>query len=145
MGDVLYFGSGTGELISLDWQRGTTEWIYFDPNQPNEIHSSPAVTDEVVIIGSRDRRLHCIERASGEGRWVFETRGMIDGSPVVVGDRVFFGSSDRNLYAVNIEDGSQAWQYPVGQRISGSPAVGEGCLVIAADDRQGKILCFGTP
>ena len=70
---------------------------------------------------------------------------MIDGSPVVVGDRVFFGSSDRNLYAVNIDDGSQAWQYQVGHRITGSPAVGEGYLVIGTDQRQGKILCFGTP
>ncbi len=145
VGEVLYFGTDSGEVISLDWQRQETRWIYSDPDQPNQIYSSPAVTDEVVIIGSRDRRVHCIDRATGERRWVFETRGWIDGSPVVVGDRVFFGSNDRNLYAVNIEDGSEAWQYQVGQRISGSPAVGEGYLVIAADDRQGRILCFGTP
>ena len=144
-GEVLYFGTDAGEVFALDWQQQSTAWIYSDPDEPNQINSSPAVTDDVVIIGSRDRRLHCIERNSGERRWAFETRGMIDGSPVVVGNRVFFGSMDRNLYAVNIEDGLEAWQYQVGQRINGSPAVGEGCLVIGADQRGGRILCFGTP
>jgi outer membrane protein assembly factor BamB len=145
VGEVLYFGTDAGEVVALDWQQQSNKWIYSDPDEPNQINSSPAVTDEVVIIGSRDRRMHCMERGSGARRWVFETRGMIDGSPVVVGNRVFFGSMDRNLYAVNIEDGSESWQYQVGQRINGSPAVGEGCLVIGADQRGGKILCFGTP
>lgn len=144
-GDILYFGSASGEVFAIDWRDENTLWKYADPDHPDEMHSSPAVTDEVVIIGSRDRRMHCIDRETGESRWAFETRGAIDGSPVVVGDRVFFGSNDRNLYAVNISDGSRAWQYQVGQRISGSAAVAEGCLVIAASDRGGKILCFGTP
>lgn len=143
-GDVLYFGTDSGEVIALNWRRQSMDWVYQDPVRTHQIHSSPAVTEEVVLIGSRDQHLHCIDRATGERRWAFETRGMIDGSPVVVGERVFFGSADRNLYGVNIADGSEAWQYPAGQRITGSPAVAEGRLVIAADAPQGKIFCFGA-
>lgn len=142
---ILYFGTASGEVLALDWQQQSTVWTYLDPDDPNEVHSSPAVTDDAVIIGSRDRRVHCIERQTGERRWVFDTRGWVDGSPVVVGDRVFFGSNDTNLYAVNISDGSEAWRYQVGQRIAGSAAVAEGCLVIAAEQRGGRIFCFGTP
>jgi outer membrane protein assembly factor BamB len=141
---VLYFGTDSGQVLALDWQQQTTNWIYSDPDDPNQINSSPAVTEDAVIIGSRDRRVHCIERETGQGRWVFETRGWVDGSPVVVGDRVFFGSNDMNLYAVNISDGSEAWQYQVGERIAGSAAVAEGCLVIGTEQRGGRILCFGT-
>lgn len=143
--DVLYFGTDSGEVLSLNWQQQTTNWIYSDPDDPNQINSSPAVTDDVVIVGSRDRRVHCVERETGERRWVFDTRGWVDGSPVVVGHRVFFGSNDMNLYAVNIDDGSEAWKYQVGQRMTGSPAVAEGCLVIGAEQRGGRILCFGMP
>lgn len=145
VGDALYFGTDSGEVVALDWQRQTTNWVYSESDDPNQINSSPAVTDDAVIIGSRDRSVHCIDRETGDRRWAFETRGWVDGSPVVVGNRVFFGSNDMNLYAVNIDDGALAWQYQAGQRIAGSPAVGEGYLVIGAEQREGRIMCFGTP
>lgn len=141
--EVLYFGTPDGEVMGLDWRNQATQWTYKDPNRGQEIHSSPVVTDELVVIGSRDKRLHALDRASGEERWSFETRGPIDSSPVLVGDRIYFGSADRSVYAVNLQ-GEEVFKYDAGQRISGSPAVGEGHLVIGCEGPDGKILCFGA-
>ncbi len=144
VGDVLYFGTDGGQVIALDWRKKEAVWTYADPQRQQQINSCPAVTDELVFIGSGDKRLHCIDRATGDGRWTFETRAKIDGSPVVVGGRVFFGSGDGNLYGVRSADGSEVWKYNAGKPFSGSPAVGEGCLVIGTERTDGKILCFGA-
>ncbi|REJ76834.1 MAG: serine/threonine protein kinase [Planctomycetota bacterium] len=144
MNDVLYFGTPDGEVFALAWQEEQTVWTWSDPRRGQEIHSTPAVTDELVLIGSGDKRLHAIDRETGEERWNFETRGAVDSSPVVVGDRVFFGSADRTLYGVSIEDGSERFRYGAGQRITASPAVGYGRLVIGTEGRDGRILCFGA-
>ena len=141
---VLYFGTPDGDVIALHVEERRTVWAWSDPNRGQEIHSTPAVTDNLVVIGGRDRRLHALDRATGEERWFFETRGVVDSSPVVVGDRVFFGSTDRNLYGLRISDGEEVFRHSAGQRITASPAVGGGRLVIGAEGRGGRILCFGA-
>lgn len=143
VGSELYFGTSDGEVIALDWQAEKRLWTYSDPKRQQEIHSSPAVTDQLVVIGSRDKRLHAIDRETGDEVWTFETRGPIDSSPVVVGERIFFGSADRNLYGVDFA-GKEIWKYNAGRRVSASPAVGEDHLIIGCEGPGGKILCFGA-
>jgi hypothetical protein len=63
------------------------------------------VTTNRVLIGSRDKRLHCIQRTDGKPVWTFQTRGKVESSPVVAGDRVIVGSDDGRLYIVSLADG----------------------------------------
>lgn len=144
LGDMLYFGTDQGAVFAIDWKAKQPVWTYVDEDRPFEIRSSPAVIDELVIIGSRDKRLHAIDRQSGEEAWTFATRAGIDCSPVVCGDRVYFGSRDKNVYGLMIADGKEVWKHNVRQSITASPAIGEGHLVIGTDESDGKILCFGT-
>ncbi|MFG0334671.1 MAG: PQQ-binding-like beta-propeller repeat protein [Maioricimonas sp. JB049] len=142
-GENLYFGTDSGEVIAMNWKDQSIAWTYADPSRQQQIHSSPAVTDEVVVIGSRDTRLHCIVRATGKPRWTYTTRARIDSSPVIAGNRVVFGSADKTLYMLKLEDGSEVWKYNTGQSITGSPAVAGGYIVIGTDQVDGRILCFG--
>ncbi|MBL8849126.1 MAG: PQQ-binding-like beta-propeller repeat protein [Planctomycetaceae bacterium] len=143
IGNVLYFGTPDGEVIALDWTTQQQLWLYADKQRTQEIHSSPATTDTLVIIGSRDKRLHAVDRATGQVVWTFETRGQVDSSPVLVGERIFFGSADRHIYAVDLS-GKEVWKHNTGRRISASPAVGDGHLVIGCEGPAGPILCFGA-
>ncbi|MBX3441270.1 MAG: PQQ-binding-like beta-propeller repeat protein [Planctomyces sp.] len=144
VGDLLYFGTDNGTVYAYDWRKHEPVWTYSVPNRQQQIHSSPAVTEELVVIGSRDRHLHAIDRKTGEGRWTFQTRAKIDGSPVIAGDRVYFGSSDRILYGVSLADGQQVWRHAAGQSVTGSPAIAEGKLVIGTETSSGRVLCFGA-
>jgi len=141
--EILYFGTGEGIVLALDWRNKKTLWEFSVPGREQQMQSSPAVTADCVIIGSRDKRVYCLERQTGQLRWEFATRGKVDSSPVVVGDDVYFGSSDRNIYGVKIADGQQIWKQPVKQSITGSPAIAAGCLVIGTESANGQILCFG--
>ena len=65
-----------------------------------------AATEDLVIAGSRDKRLHALDRNTGVGKWIFATTGKIDSSPVVAGNRVYFGSVDGKFYVVDLGPGS---------------------------------------
>jgi outer membrane protein assembly factor BamB len=144
MGDILYVGTAASEVVAVDWKNQQVVWKYSNENSEFPYHASAAVTDKFVLVGCRDKNLHCINRETGKGVWKFATRGRVDSSPVVVGDRVFFGSADRNLYAVNLQSGEQSWKYNTKGEISSGPAVGEGYLVVGSEGSKGEILCFGT-
>lgn len=140
---ILYFGTSEGKVLAVDWKAQATVWT-FETQQPREIHSAPAVTDDAVIIGARDKTLYALDRRTGQQKWAFRTRAGNDGSPVVVGERVYFGSGDKFLYGVAVADGQEQWKYAAGVSFGeSSPAAAEGRLVIATDGPAGRILCFG--
>lgn len=144
VGDVLYVGTYKGKVLAINWKTGKYVWEYVPPgNREPEFYASAAVTDKYVIVGARDKLLHCIDRRTGRQKWTFPTRAQINSSAVVVGDRVFFGSDDRNVYAVNIADGKQLWKYNAGAAVTAGLAVGEGCLVFGGADAGGYLYCFG--
>lgn len=142
--DILYFGTDAGSVIALDWKTQKRLWTYSVPNREQQIHSSPAISGNTLVIGSRDKHLHAIDRTTGKGLWRFPTRAKIDGSPVIAGDRVYFGSADKFLYGVSLKDGQQVWKQSAGQSVAGSAAVASGKLVIGTETSSGRILCFGA-
>ena len=93
------------------------------------LFSSPAVTDDYVVVGSRDGGLYCLNPENGEVLWVFQTQGDVDSSPVIAGDRVIFGSLDGRLYIVDLREGEEIWSYEIGDGIVASPAVAVICTV----------------
>lgn len=139
----LYFGTDGGTVFALDWDESKPIWDFSIPKRDQQMNSSPAANDKYVIIGSRDKHVHCIDRNSGELKWSFATRGRVDSSPVIAGDKVYFGSSDKNIYGLNIEDGKEVWKFPAKQSIAGSAAVAGGYMVIGTESSNGRILCFG--
>jgi outer membrane protein assembly factor BamB len=140
--NVLYVGTYGNEILAIDWKNSLKVWAYTGGKARYD--SSAAVTDKYVIAGSQDRKLHCIDRLTGDQVWTFGTKGHVDSSPVVVGERVFVGSSDGNVYGINLETGKEEWRHNDGRPITASPAVGEGCLVIGSESSTGKLYCFGS-
>lgn len=143
MGDMLYVGTYAAEVVAVDWKNEQIVWKYQDPDRDFPYHASASVTDKYVVVGGRDKQMHCIDRQTGRGIWKFPTRGRIDSSPVIVGERVFFGSADRTLYELRLSDGKQLWTFNAGRPIEAGPAVGEGCLVVGCEGPGGFIYCFG--
>ncbi len=134
-----YFGHFENEFLCIDIARGARQWVYRDRNFP--YFSSPAIAGERVIVGGRDKKLHCLDRETGKSLWTFPTQGKVDSSPVVCGDKVVVGSDDGRLYLVSLAAGKQLWSYEIGQPVSSSPAVADGRVVVGSED--GSVYCFG--
>ncbi len=136
-----FIGHYGDKLICIDLLAQKILWEYGDEKKGAAFFSSPAVNDRVVIIGSRDRFVHCVNRENGEKIWKFRTHDDVDSSPVICGDRVVVGSNDGRIYILDLNDGSEKWSYEIGAAITGSPAVSAGKIIIGADD--GTVYAFG--
>jgi outer membrane protein assembly factor BamB len=139
-GGRAFVGHFENEFVCVDLALGTNAWVYRDKNFA--FVSSPAITADRVLFGSRDKALHCLNRKDGSTIWTFPTRGRVDSSPVVCGDKVVVGSDDGRVYLVTLAEGKELWSYDIGQPIGSSPAVADGRIVIGSED--GSVYCFGA-
>jgi len=142
-GDRLYVGTYASEVVAVDWKKGDVAWRYKASRGDFPYHSSAALTDQLVVVGGRDKLVHAVHRETGKVAWTFRTRAKIDSSPVVLNNRVFIGSGEGNLYELSLADGTETWKFTAGKPITASPAIGEGVLVIGSESREGKVYCFG--
>ncbi len=130
-GTMAFCGNYANETVAFDVVGGKIAWTYEDRALP--FFSSPAVNEKLVLIGSRDKHLHAIDRLTGEGVWKFATGGRVEGSPIVFTDGVVFGSSDGRLYAATLNDGTELWRLELGESLVASPAFGANQIVIGGE------------
>ena len=130
-GTMAFCGNYANQTVAFDAIGGKVAWTYEDRALP--FMSAPAVNDRLVLIGSRDKHLHAIDRATGKAAWKFKTGGRIEGSPIIFDDGVVFGSADGRLYAANLTDGTELWQLDLGEALIASPSFGGQQIVIGGD------------
>jgi outer membrane protein assembly factor BamB len=143
---TLYVGTMSNQVLAIDLAKPSVTWRYESPRgQP--FYASAAVTDALVIVGGRDKRVHALDRKTGKEVWQRLTGRKVDSSAVVDGNRVFVGSSDGSFYVLDRSDGKPLQKFPLGRRgeILASPAIAEHCLVIGTrEGNGGAVYCLGT-
>jgi outer membrane protein assembly factor BamB len=89
----------------------------------------------VLVVGSYDGNIYCLDALTGHRRWRFTTGGGVYSAPVIWRGQgrplVFAASSDRLVYAIDADLGRREWVHAIkawrptmgGARLS-SPAVG---------------------
>ena len=96
---ILYIGSQKGKLLALDTSNRNTIWEFApearqastfnlgcSPSAPALVtYGTPAVSGDMVYIGSYDGKLYALDAKSGMRRWEYTTDGPIIGSPVIAG------------------------------------------------------------
>ncbi len=137
-----FVGTFGSEVLCIDLQRRATQWVYKHPARNFPFYSSAAVTENRIILGGRDKMVHCLDRASGKEIWSFTTKARVESSPLIAGKWVFIGSNDGRLYQLDLVTGKNAWDFDAGASLSASPAAAHGSLVIGSQD--GALYCFGN-
>ncbi len=138
--DFVYLGKYDNNLIKIDLGKKNIVWQFEDDENGGPFFSSPAVSNNLVVAGSRDGFLYCLDKETGEKKWSFKALDEIDSSPVIIKDKVLSASIDGRLYLLNLYDGKKIWSYEIGASITSSPAVVDGLITIGAED--GKIYTF---
>jgi outer membrane protein assembly factor BamB len=136
-----YVGTFGNEVLSIDLEKHSLRWSYMHPSRNFPFYSSAAIKDTFVVLGGRDKIVHCLDSASGREIWSFMTRSRVESSPLITGNRVFVGSNDGLLYELDLESGKKVWDFLAGAPLSASPAAAQGSLVIGSQD--GVLYCFG--
>ncbi|MSU64521.1 MAG: Pyrrolo-quinoline quinone [Opitutus sp.] len=130
-GAMAFCGNYANQTVAFDVVGGKVAWVYEDRALP--FFSSPAVNDRLVLIGSRDKNLHAIDRRTGRASWKFPTGGRIEGSPIVFANGVVFSSTDGRLYAASLEAGAELWRLELGESLVASPAFGGHEIVVGGE------------
>lgn len=125
-----YSGNYANEVLAFDPGDRGELWVYSDRQFP--FFSSPAVNETHVFIGSRDKRLHAIDRQTGTAIWTYRTSGRVDSSPLAFSDAVVFASTDGWLYAVDQASGEELWKIELGASLIASPVFAKGRLIIGS-------------
>ena len=93
LGDRVYFGSEGGTFFCIDWKAAKVVWTYPDEEHSQAFRASAAVTENAVIFGRRDKRVHALNPKDSETLWTFTTSARVDSSPIIAGNRVYVGSA----------------------------------------------------
>jgi eukaryotic-like serine/threonine-protein kinase len=140
-GQQAFFGNFSNEVLSFNLKTRRLAWRYMHPQRQFPFYSSTAVINGKVILGGRDKVVHCLNAANGKELWSFRTNARVESSPAVAGGRVYIGSNDGRFYVLDLNTGAKVWEFNAGQAVSASPAVAGGRVVVGAQD--GKLYCFG--
>ena len=135
---VVYVGSYDGSLYAIDFNSGKQIWRYDTKGRSinsadwgfdrKSILSSPAVSDGVVYIGSRDAHLYAVDAAKGTLKWIYnyeEDNGTwAISSPAVRSQVVYMGTADGHfVHAIRGADGHELWRFKMPNRVWASPVV----------------------
>jgi outer membrane protein assembly factor BamB len=142
-GETIAVGTMSNTVIGVNWKTAKKSWSFEAPRRQQPFYSSAAVTESMAIVGSRDKRLYAIDRATGKERWSYAAEGAIDGSPVVVGSRVYCGdlNQDGHFLVLDLKNGERKQLLELDSPVTGSPAV-SGSLVLVGTEK-GTLYALG--
>jgi len=141
LGQRAYFGTFNNEVLGADLRQKGIVWRYEHPDRHFPFYSSAAVAGDRIVVGGRDKMVHCLNAKTGKAIWTFATSARVDSSPAIAGDRVYVGSNDGRFYVLDLATGKKLWAFDTGSPLSASPAIAAGRVVIGSQD--GRLYCFG--
>jgi outer membrane protein assembly factor BamB len=106
------------------------------------VRGGPAVGASVIAVGSSDRAVVLLDRATGQRVWRRRVPGTIAAGPLLAGDRIFVGTQavpDGRVVALHLSTGAPLWSVRTGG--VSAPLALDDSLIIAATDR-GTVLAL---
>jgi outer membrane protein assembly factor BamB len=96
-----------------------------------EVFTTPALSTNLVIAGSNDGSLYCLNRTTGQIVWKTQIHGSPT-SPAFSGDKIVV-SSDGTLSLIQLNDGKLLWSHSPSDSLT-APAVVDGKVIVGTDD-----------
>lgn len=132
-------GCDQGRVVCFD-VNGRPQWTYDQIGNQAMVFATPAISDGLAIVGTRDRQIHAIDISSGQRVWAYPTRGEIDASPLISDGRAFVAGKDKTLYVLDARTGKELWTFAAGRSLDAGCAIGNGTIILA--DSGGTVYCL---
>lgn len=137
----VYLGSprhdvSAGESLAADPQ------LVWRADPGRAIRGAAALGDSVIAVGTTDRAVVLLDRATGQRVWRRGVPGTVAGGPLLAGDKVFVGTQavpDGRVLALRLRTGKTVWNVKSGGVTA--PLALNGATVVAATD-AGQVLAL---
>lgn len=136
-----FYGTFNNDVLGANLTKRRFGWRFVNPDRQFPFYSSAGVVDGRVVVGGRDKTVHCLDARNGRREWAFNTQARVDSSPALASGRVFVGSNDGRLYVLDFFSGEKLQEFNLGGPVSASPAVAAGRVVVGTQD--GRVYCVG--
>lgn len=139
----IYISMESNQVIAADLKAMKKVWTFEPPRRAQAFRSSAAVSQGIVVAGSRDKKVYGLNANTGAELWSFLTDGQVDASPVIIGNRVYVGcmSNYGNFYVLDLKTGKKIQELELDSPVCGSVGVGPDCVIVGTD--RGTVYCLG--
>lgn len=132
--DIVIYADETGKVCALKAENGKELWHY---KTEGKIFSTPAIWEELVIIGSTDSYIYAFNVKTGKPIWRYKCRKSVLGSPAIYKGIAYIGASDGSFRALRAKTGRLVWEWnKIGDFIESKPYVDDSQVVIGAWDNK---------
>lgn len=94
-----FIGANNGQLYAIDTSNGAKVWNATIGSVQAPVWSSPAVANNLVVVGSNDKNVYWLNANDGIILKKFPTQSAVVTSPAIDGDRAYIASEDGTLYS----------------------------------------------
>jgi len=134
-GDAWPMYGGCPERCGLEMEIGLPIEPAWKFDTGGEVHSSAAIKDGMVFVGSNSGKLFALDLAGGKKKWEYETGAWVHCSPAVGKGLVVFGADDGKLRAVDAGSGKERWSFQTDDWIRAAPVITGNTVVFGSWDR----------
>ena len=156
--DVVVMQASSGAVTTFDSETGRRLWSA--QLGPRDAPSQRAVTNSNFVFIPTARKLHCIDKFSGELLWELKLPRTPSTSPAVSEDQIFYGSHDGSIFAFDLHRIrelylknelskwgflARQWRYKTGKQITTPPIVTNRVVNFASLDNSLYSITTGSP
>ena len=137
----IYIGSNSGTFYAIRCENREPVWTFKANGKITgsaNIAKHPETGRAVILFGSYDNNLYCLDAETGELVFEYPAESYINGSIAVTDNAAVFGSCDANIYWVPIADPNSAKTIDAGSYVATNPAIDTD--VIFAGSYEGTFL-----
>ncbi len=129
--NVLYVSTFDGHIYSLSTTDGNLlPWSF---KSETGFVSSPAIYEDIIIVGSFDRNLCAVRIGEDTPLWKFHAENWFWGTALVDEGIVYAGCLDGKVYALDVLTGDKIWEFNAGNSVVSAPIMADDLLVVASE------------
>jgi len=149
---VPYFTADAGKLF-VAWSSGEVRTLQLttgkeaglvEYNRPFAFSAAPAISSDLLVVGSEDFKIQALSVETGKLRWKYQTEGPVLARPVVDHEQVLVGSSDGYLYCLDLPTGILIWKTNCVGGIAGAAALVGDVVVVGTTEGHLVGIDLGT-
>jgi eukaryotic-like serine/threonine-protein kinase len=137
--DAIYLSFGS-QVFAIDPETGDDLWRFpTTVARGQTFYATPAVDDDIVVVGDYTGHLYALDTENGNQRWLFDPADsaskFVGGA--VIGDKyVYVGNVAGVMYAIDKEKGTEGWRFSADRDIWSAPLLADGTLYFTTLDRH---------